>query len=795
MKKILLLALFPFTLNLNAQLNISLLGQVDYQALHGANLSNLWGYADEFGNEYAIVGASNGISVVNVTIPTAPVEVFFYPGTNSIWREVKTYNNYAYITTESTDGLIIIDLNPLPGLITTSNVSVFNGPVGNPFISVHSLFIDEATGVLFLHGTDRGNGGAILYDLTSSLTNPTEIGVFDDYYVHDSYSRGDTLWSGHISNGFFSVTDVSTPSSITYMAGNQNTPMNFTHNCWLSADGDYLYTTDEVSGAWIGAYDVSDLSDIKEVDRIRNSETSGSIPHNTYWLNNYIITSYYRDGVTIHDVTIPSNMIQVGNFDTTPLSGDGFNGAWGVYPYLPSGNLLISDMELGLFILGPTYVRASYLDGNVKDAVSLLNLNNVQVDVLTTPNFDQTDLLGLYSTGVATAGTYDVVYSKPGYISDTVSVTLVSATTITEDVLLQPLPTFSYSGTVNNFVSLIGIPGVQVLIENGGYTYSATTDGSGNFSISPFVIDTLNDVFDITVGLWGYETYCQSGIVIDGTGGPLSVSLIPGFYDDFALDFGWTNSATSPTGIWVREEPFGTTSGGNLSNPEVDVTGECSDKCYVTGNANNPSVGADDIDAGYSNLVSPIFNTTVLADAYVSYYLWFRNTGGSGSPNDTVTISINDGALKLVEKLHLGNFAEHTWIPRSYRVSDYTSATTNLKLEVKAEDYNPGHLLEAGVDLFRVTDGNLFLSVNENTITNQPVLAFPNPANTILNLLSVSDELESVQLIDMTGKVLLNNKLNSTNATISLEGISNGIYSLKATLKSGKTSVQKIVKQ
>lgn len=793
MKKFLLLALFPFSLN--AQLNISLLGQFDYQAAHNANLSNLWGYVDEFGNEYAIVGASNGISVVNVTIPAAPVEVFFTSGTNSIWREVKTFNNYAYTTTESTDGLVIINLNPLPGAITAGDVSVFNGTVTNPFISAHSLFIDETTGILFLHGTDIGNGGVILYDLNVSATNPPEIGSFDDYYVHDSYSRGDTLYSGHISNGFFSVTDVSTPSSITYLAGNQNTPMNFTHNCWLSQDGNYLFTTDEVSGAWIGAYDVSNLTDIKEVDRIRNSETSGTIPHNTYWLNNYIITSYYRDGITIHDVTIPSNMIQVGNFDTTPLTGDGFNGAWGVYPYLPSGNILVSDIELGLFILGPTYVRACYLEGNVKDAISLLNLNTVQVDIVATTNFDQSDLLGLYSTGTSTPGSYDIIYSKAGYFSDTVTVSLVSATTVTQNVLLQPLPTSAYSGNVTNATTLAPIMGIQVLVENSVYSYTTTTDASGNFTISPFSLDTANEVYDVTVGGWGYNTFCQTGVVIDGTGGPLTVALVPGFYDDFALDFGWTNTATSSTGIWVREEPYGTMASGDFSNPEYDLAGDCSNKAYVTGNENNPSVGADDVDAGYANLVSPTFNTTGLADGYVSYYLWFRNDGGSGSPNDTIIIYLNDGSLKLVEKLTLTNFPQFTWTPRSYQVSAYTTATTNLKLEVYARDYGPGHLVEGGVDLFRVTDGNLFVGIDENNIINQNVIVYPNPTNSILNIVSSGEELRSIQLIDLTGKILMNLKVNSTNATLSLEGIANGLYSLRTVSKSGNTSVQKIIRQ
>src|SRR6185369_2862650 len=126
------------------------------------------------------------------------------------------------------------------------------------------------------------------------------------------------------------------------------------------------------------------------------------------------------------------------------------------------------------------------------------------------------------------------------------------------------------------------------------------------------------------------------------------------------------------------------------SNPEYDVAGDCSDKCFVTGNENNTAVGADDVDNGSVTLISPNFNTTGLADPYVSFYLWYMNSGGTGSPNDTVIISIYDGTLKVAEKIYAAHLAEHNWIPRAFKLSDYTAVTTNLHIEVKAQDYNPG---------------------------------------------------------------------------------------------------------
>lgn len=125
-----------------SQLNIDSLSHINYQTLHGANLNDVWGYVDELGNEYAIVGTSKGTSIVNVTNPTSPIEVFWLPGTESIWRDPCVYGDYAYITTEAEDGLQIIDLTPLPqstNLIST----LYTGTTNMPWQSAHTCFIDE----------------------------------------------------------------------------------------------------------------------------------------------------------------------------------------------------------------------------------------------------------------------------------------------------------------------------------------------------------------------------------------------------------------------------------------------------------------------------------------------------------------------------------------------------------------------------------------------------------------------------------------------------------------------------
>ena len=284
---------------------------------------------------------------------------------------------------------------------------------GVGWTTAHSLFIDE-NGRLYLHGTNRGNGGVIMYDLTADPMNPVEVGAFDNWYCHDSFARGDTLYAAHIYDGFFSMVDVSDPAN-PVLLGTQDTPNHFSHNVWLDDSGDHLFTTDEVGSAFVGSYDVSDPGDIQWLDQLQSDPGSGTIPHNTYWLNDFLVTSYYTFGSVIYDVSRPGNMVETGNYDTSPFSGGGFNGAWGVYPFLPSGNLIISDIEGGLYIVDPTYVQACWLEGTVTDAITTSPVNNAQVTILGPSVIDHSGLDGIYATGYHAAGTYDVLFQAAGY--------------------------------------------------------------------------------------------------------------------------------------------------------------------------------------------------------------------------------------------------------------------------------------------------------------------------------------------------------------------------------------------
>ncbi len=349
MNQIIYSILIFFSIQLFSQqsLNMDLVGNLPYS--QGTN--DIWGYADG-SSEYALVGTVTGFSVVDVTNPSNPIELFFIEGSSSTWRDIKTWGKYAYVTTEAEDGLLIVDLSDLSGQTYVYTQEFF--------LTSHNIYIDE-NGYAYIFGADTGNGGAIILDLTIDPMNPTIAGIFDDYYLHDGMVRGDTLWGSAIYAGVFSVIDVSDKSNPSIMSSFP-TSCQFTHNAWISDDNNYLFTTDETSGCYIGSYDVSDIYNIQEIDLVQEWTGDGAygqqedvIPHNTHVFGDYLVTSYYTSGVTIIDASDPFNLIEVAYYDTSPSSGGSFDGCWGAYPYLPSGLILATDQQEGLFVLHTPY--------------------------------------------------------------------------------------------------------------------------------------------------------------------------------------------------------------------------------------------------------------------------------------------------------------------------------------------------------------------------------------------------------------------------------------------------------
>lgn len=368
----------------------------DFAAFSGVPMENaagVWGYLDRDDNrEYAVIGLSGGTGIVEVTNPQKPRIVGVIPGLQSLWREVKVYSvfnedtqrwdAYAYVTTEAPQGLQIIDLSKLPDSVSLARVD-------NHIQSAHTLFIsniDFATGekrkglkpYLYVEGSNLENGGLNVFSLKKP-TEPRLIGSYQQTYVHDIYVetfRGEDArrcgngkkrcevvfaWAGQDLR-LIDFTDKKEPKTLSKIAWPN---LGYSHSGWISSDKQWLFNFDELDEirfqkiTRIRAINISDFKNPDLVSIWRGP--TKEIEHNGIVIGNKLYVAHYTRGLVILDVTNPKKMKEAAFFDTHSDESDSlsathegkpvFRGAWGVYPFLPSGHILISDMQGGLFIL------------------------------------------------------------------------------------------------------------------------------------------------------------------------------------------------------------------------------------------------------------------------------------------------------------------------------------------------------------------------------------------------------------------------------------------------------------
>ncbi len=406
--------------------NLPVIGHLGYDSV---TLAGCWHYVDKEGNEYALVGTSNGLSIVNLNEPTAPYEAFHVPGLNSNWREVKTHGDYAYVCTEAAmSGITIVNLSHLPDSI---NYRTWTGDAQHPEAVLTAHTIATADGFLYIFGSKPLSDGAIICSL-SDPWNPEITGIYAQRYVHDGYIRNDTLWAGEIYAGQCSVIDVRDKSAPVVMA-TQPTPAAFNHNTWLSDDSRTLFTTDERPWAPLAAYDISDLNNITLLDTYRPSLYSEKEVHNVRVLRDFLVNPSYGGQLTIVDAHKPDNLVEVA----FALLGTSL--VWDADPYLPSGTLFATVKNEGLFIFKPDYARAAYLEGVVLDSLSLQPIARATVRILNTQVLDSTNVQGQFKTGYHAQGFYTVEVSAPGYYPRLLEFVELKAGHIKElEVYLQP---------------------------------------------------------------------------------------------------------------------------------------------------------------------------------------------------------------------------------------------------------------------------------------------------------------------------------------------------------------------
>ncbi len=368
MKKILVFAaLFQLTLHTNAQFtsqNISLHARwfdstVVQEPTFHIKYNSVWGWKNTTQNkEYAILGSSGGTFFIDVSNPSNPVKCDFVPGRrgNCIWREYKTYSHYAYLVSDDSppNSLQIVDLNYLPDSVHV----VYDSD--QLFRTSHTVFVDGSRLYCGYNRTLNATYSMAVYDLAANPESPVLLRTLnqDDpniNLVHDMFVRNDTVYASCGYQGlyvykFTGTNFVSLGSLTNYPSSGYN------HSSTLFPGSTKMVFCDEVpTGLPAKVVDVANPSNIGTPITFESSPTA--TPHNPYMMaNDKVVIAYYQDGLQIFDVSNVNAVTQTGFYDTNPndcptCPNPSYSGCWGAYVDLPSGIILASDMQNGLFIL------------------------------------------------------------------------------------------------------------------------------------------------------------------------------------------------------------------------------------------------------------------------------------------------------------------------------------------------------------------------------------------------------------------------------------------------------------
>ncbi len=757
----------------------------------GITGNDCWGYIDSSGTEYAIMGLQDKAIIYSLEDPSHPRLIGKFPGSSSTWRDIKSWKNYIYVVTEAQDGILIINMKDTTNI--TSSFFTPEIPVNGqkiPLKSAHNIYIDE-NGFAYLAGTKVSKGGVVILDLRTDPEHPTFAGIEDAAYAHDVVTQRDTMYTSDIYNGELSIWDVHDKAN-PMLLGKTNTTSNFTHNAWPSTDGRYVFTTDERSEGRLDAYDITDLNNIKRLDTYKAMDgmNRGVIPHNTHYKDGFLITSWYTDGVKIIDAHKPDNLIEVGSYKTHKGRDGGFGGCWGTFPFYPSGLVIASDRGEGLYILRPEYQRACYLEGMITDKNDGTPIQSATVQIETPQyNYEMSNIEGQYKSGLADSGLFTVTFRHPDYLPVTkTDVRLDHGQVTILDVEMVKKEQISFSGRVVDAVSNTPIGDAWVQVATEDRMEMVRTNAMGEFALN--IIASGGASFDIAGGKWGYMHQVMKDV---DPSQRVTIPLSLGYQDDFLADQKWVVQTNAKTGGWERGIPLPVAVGG----PTQDVTGDIGRSCYITGN-HGTQIGEDDIDDGTTVLTSPSMDLSKMHAPVISLQYWFNNFGGGGTPpNDSLLIYLVQGN-QPVQILSQTTPAE-SWVPYRVVVKDILQGDlSDIKVKIVCGDYDPGHVVEAGIDAFFVTDS--IGTASRTPLSSATVLLHPNPVRNRLYFQNLPSTSENFHLVisDISSKVLyemVKSREDLLTKGISVGTLSSGTYFLQITSNQRQTFSRKFIKQ
>jgi choice-of-anchor B domain-containing protein len=650
-----------------------------------------WGYTSPSGREYALMTMSNAISFVEITNPSNPSIVATFSEPSSLWHDVKVYQSYAYIVSEAGGGIRTYNMSN----IDNGSVSYVGSTTTGGSSASHNVAVDTYSGMLYRCG--GGGSGLRIYNL-SNPASPSYVGSWNTRYVHDAqvvtYTSGPYAGKQIAfcctdagSTEALDILDVTNPNNVITLDTVTYPNSAYAHQGWLSEDRQYFYLGDELdegpgTPTTTHVIDVSNLSNSFHQGSFTNGNPA--IGHNLYTHNGYCFQANYTSGLRIFDLNqSATNPPEVAYFDTYPSSNSvSFNGLWNVFPYFPSGTVIGSDMQGGLFVW------------RFAQAPVVFDYPSGRPDYLA-PGGDTVNIhLTETTPGALAPGTETLHYNAgAGWITSPL-------TNLGGGAYIANFPALSCGATVEWFLSVQDADGLD------------WTDPSGN----PY-----------------------TAIVAEGE------TLFASFDMESAAGWtGGVSGDTATTGSWTRGNPIGTdaqpnndhsspgsqcwftgqgSTGGSLGENDVDggITTLLSPVMDLSGSS-DPIISYW---RWYSN------NTGADPGADV-FEVDISSNGGSS----WVTVEVVGPT---------GSGTSGGWVEHSFRAADLISLTANVRMRFIAGDLSSGSIIEAAVDDLEIADlvcancgGTNYCAISPNTAGGGSVITSNGDASIATNNFSLS---------------------------------------------------------
>lgn len=349
-----------------------LLAHINLPSLEANQGNDSWGWTDPLTlKEYVLMGLDNGTAFIDISEPAKPILIGKLPTATeeSPWRDIKVYNNHAFIVSEASDhGVQVFDLKKLRAVTEPQNFSADRILRTTP--TAHNMVVNQESGYAYVVGTDRRDkfmGGPHFLDLNDLQSIRFVGGYAEGGYSHDAqvvnYNGPDQDYTGkEIFLGsnesqlvIVDVTDKENPKAISEI-NYQNT--HYTHQGWFDKNQRFFLLGDEQDEMRVGGKTRTLIFDLTDLDQPILHYTyygpTNAIDHNGYVKDDLFYLANYSAGVRIISIAglENKNMTEIGFFDTFPEhNSTTFNGAWNVYPFFESGVIAISDINRGLFLI------------------------------------------------------------------------------------------------------------------------------------------------------------------------------------------------------------------------------------------------------------------------------------------------------------------------------------------------------------------------------------------------------------------------------------------------------------